>query len=81
MNTLAEIMSHQINPKPYHTKLSSTHITPPKSYKDAQGREVQWFEAFRKEKDGLLKFNTVLIKPRSPHRCVNTRCVHTSSTT
>ncbi len=58
MNTLAETMSQQINPKPYHTKLSSNTIKPPKSFKDAQGREVQWFEAFRKEKNGLLKFHT-----------------------
>ncbi len=58
MNTLAETMSQHINPRPYHTKLSSSTIKPPKNYKDAQGREIQWFEAFRKEKDGLLKFNT-----------------------
>ena len=58
MNTLAETMSKQINPKPYNTKLSSNTVRPPKSFKDAQGREEQWFEAFRKEKDGLLKFNT-----------------------
>jgi hypothetical protein len=58
MNTLAETMSKQINPKPYNTKLSSPTVRPPKSFKDAQGREIQWFEAFRKEKDGLLKFNT-----------------------
>ena len=58
MNTLAETMSKQINPKPYNTKLSSNTVRPPKIFKDAQGREEQWFEAFRKEKDGLLKFNT-----------------------
>jgi hypothetical protein len=70
MNTLAETMSYNqecykhinprhIKPRPYHTKLSSNTIKPPKNYKDAQkGREIQWFEAFRKEKDGLLKFNT-----------------------
>jgi hypothetical protein len=58
MNTRAETMSQQINPKPYHTKLSSNTVRPPKSFKDAQGREIQWFEAFRKEKDGLLKFHT-----------------------
>jgi hypothetical protein len=51
MNTLAETMSQQINPRPYQTKPSSNTIKPPKSYKDAQGREIQWFEAFRKEKD------------------------------
>jgi hypothetical protein len=58
MNTLAETMSKQISPKPYHTKLSSNTIKPPTSYKDAQGKESQWTETFRKEKDGLLKFNT-----------------------
>ncbi len=35
MNTLAETMSQQINPRPYQTKLSSITIKPPKSYKDA----------------------------------------------
>ena len=35
MNTLAETMSQQINPKPYHTKLSSNTIRPSKEF---QGR-------------------------------------------
>jgi hypothetical protein len=38
MNTLAETMSKQINPKPYHTKLSSNTVRPPKK---CQGRTTK----------------------------------------
>ncbi len=39
MNTLAETMSQQINPRPYQTKLSSNTIKPPKSYKGRRTRK------------------------------------------
>jgi hypothetical protein len=39
-------------------KLASNKVKPPKSYNEAQGRERQRFEAFKKERDGMLRFNT-----------------------
>ncbi len=47
MNTLAELMFKELHPPKYDVKLVSNKVTPPKSYKEAQGREQQWFEAFR----------------------------------
>jgi hypothetical protein len=58
MNTLAETMFKAIQPKTYNVKLPSNTIKPPKSFNEARGREEQWFEAFRKERDGMLRFNT-----------------------
>jgi hypothetical protein len=51
-------------PKTYHVKLPSSNVKPPKSYKDAKRRERQRFEAFRKERDGMLKFNTWIHIPQ-----------------
>ncbi len=58
VNKLAETMYRKLQPKTYHVQLPSNSVKPPKSYNDAKGRESQWFEAFRKERDGMLKFNT-----------------------
>ncbi len=58
MNTLAESMFHELQPKSYNVQLLNAQIKAPKSFKDAQGREQQWFEAFKKERDGMVRFNT-----------------------
>jgi hypothetical protein len=58
MNTLAEAMFHEIQPKSYNVQLPNASIKPPKSFREAQGREQQWFEAFKKERDGMVRFNT-----------------------
>jgi hypothetical protein len=58
MNTFAETMFRELQPKQYDVQLPSTKVKPPKSFRDAQGREQQWFKAFRKERDGMLRFNT-----------------------
>ena len=64
VNKLAETMYRELQPKTYHVQLPSSNIKPPKSYNDAKGRESQWFEAFRKERDGMLKFNTWIPIPQ-----------------
>jgi hypothetical protein len=64
MNTLAETMFHELQPKTYKVKLDNPNIKPPKSFKDAQGREEQWFEAFNKERDGMLRFQTWIRFPQ-----------------
>ena len=51
MNTLAEAMFHEIQHKIYKVKLNDPNTKPPKSFRDSQGRETQWFEAFKKERD------------------------------
>ena len=51
-------MFQALQPKRYNVQLPSNTIKPPKSFNDAKGREEQWFEAFRKERDGMLRFNT-----------------------
>ncbi len=58
MNTLAETMFKEIQPKTYNVKLPSNTVKPPKSFNNEKGREEQWFEAFKKERDGMLRFNT-----------------------
>jgi hypothetical protein len=58
VNTSAELMFKELHPTKYDVKLASNKVKPPKSYNEAQGREQQWFEAFRKERDGMLRFNT-----------------------
>jgi hypothetical protein len=65
VNKLAETMYREIKPKTYHVQLPSSNIKPPKSYNDAKTRESQWFEAFRKERDGMLKFNTWIPIPQN----------------
>ncbi len=64
VNKLAETMHRELQPKTYNVQLPSANIKPPKSFHDAQGRESQWFEAFRKERDGMLKFNTWIPIPQ-----------------
>ncbi len=65
MNTLAEAMFHEIQPQTYKVQLDNPNIKPPKSFRDAQGRETQWFEAFRKERDGMLRFQTWIRFPQN----------------
>ena len=65
MNTLAETMFHEIQPKTYKVMLDNPNSKPPKSFRDAQGRERQWFEAFNKEKDGMLRFQTWIRFPQN----------------
>jgi hypothetical protein len=57
-NTLAETMFRELQPKNYKVQLPSTNIKPPKNFNDVQGREEQWFEAFKKERDGMPRFST-----------------------
>jgi hypothetical protein len=64
MNTLAEAMFHEIQPKSYNVLLPNASIKPPKSFKEAQGREQQWFEAFKKERDGMVRFNSWIRIPQ-----------------
>jgi hypothetical protein len=65
MNTLAETMFQQLQPKTYKVHLDNPNIKPPKSFRDAQGRETQWFEAFRKQRDGMLRFQTWIRFPQN----------------
>ena len=58
MNTLAETMFREIQPTKYNVKLPSNKVKPPKNFNDARTSESQWFEAFKKERDGMLRFNT-----------------------
>jgi hypothetical protein len=44
MNTLAEAMFHEIQPKTYQVKLDNPNSKPPISFRDAKGREKQGFE-------------------------------------
>jgi hypothetical protein len=64
MNTLAEAMFHEIQPKSYNVQLPNANIKAPKSFKEAQGREQQWFEAFKKERDRMVRFNTWIRMPQ-----------------
>jgi hypothetical protein len=64
MNTLAETMYRELQPKKYDVKLPSAAIKPPKNFNEAQGRVKQWFEAFKKERDGMLRFNTWIRMPQ-----------------
>ena len=58
-------MFHEIQPKTYQVKLDNPNSKPPKSFRDAQGRERQWFEAFNKEKDGMLRLQTWIRFPQN----------------
>ncbi len=64
MNSLAETMFRKIQPVKYNVKLPSNNATPPKNFNDARTREPQWFEAFKKERDGMLRFNTWVRMPQ-----------------
>jgi hypothetical protein len=57
MNRLANATYQAIVNRKYDVQLP--HSTKaPKSYKQASNQETQWFEAERKEKDDMLRFNT-----------------------
>jgi hypothetical protein len=57
INAIAELSYQTI--KQYDTKLPSTHVTKPTSFKNAgNSPHPQWFQAELKEKDGMLSFNT-----------------------
>jgi hypothetical protein len=55
--TDATTMNQQVQRK-YDIKLDPLTTSPPKNYNDARNRELQWFEAEAKERDGMLRFNT-----------------------
>jgi hypothetical protein len=57
-------MFNEIQPKKYNVQLPSATVKPPRSFHEAQGRESQWFEAFKKERDGMLRFNTWIHIPQ-----------------
>ncbi len=52
MNTLAETMSQQINPKPYHTKLSSNTVAHQKVSKMHKAERYNGLRPFAKKKTG-----------------------------
>ena len=57
LTDLATTMYQQVQRK-YDVKLDPLTTSPPKNYNDARNRELQWFEAEAKERDGMLRFNT-----------------------
>ena len=57
-------MFQEIQPKQYDVKLPSNTVKPPRSFHDTKGRENKWFEAFKKERDGMLRFNTWIKLPQ-----------------
>ncbi len=66
MNTLAETMSQQINPKPYQTKLSSNTVRPPKNLKTQKEERYNGLKLLERRKMGYLSSipGDVLINPR-----------------
>jgi hypothetical protein len=77
MNTLAETMSKQINPKPYHTKLSSNTIKNPKVSKTHKEERYNGLKHFEKKKMAYSSSTpgNVSINRRSHPTCVSTLCV------
>ncbi len=49
MNTLAEAMFHELQPKTYKVQLDNPNVKPPKSFRDAQGRDNGSKHLTRKE--------------------------------